>query len=347
MKKGAVMTTGYVFHPIYLEHNIPGHPERKERLQRIMQSLESSGTLARLTSIEATPLDLELLSTMHDPNYIKRVEMVAESGGGMLDPDTYVNAHSYEAALMAAGGLINAVKAVLSGQVDNAFALVRPPGHHALRDRGMGFCLFNNVALAAQYAIEKHDLSKILIADFDLHHGNGTQDAFYERDDVLYFSTHQYPHYPGTGHWKEKGQGRGEGYTVNVPLSYGVGDEGYAQAFEEILLPLARRYNPELILVSAGYDAHWADPLGGMRLSTAGFHRLTTTLVSLAEELCQGRLVLTLEGGYDLGALSHSVLATFAALRREEAEDPLGPPPGRSPFIDDLLQNVKGVHHLA
>jgi len=340
------MTTGYVFHPIYLEHNIPGHPERRERLQRIMGSLESSGTLARLTLIEATPLDLELLSAVHDQNYIKRVEMVAESGGGMLDPDTYVNTHSYEAALMAAGGLINAVEAVLSGQVDNAFALVRPPGHHALRDRGMGFCLFNNVALAAQYAIERHGLSRILIVDFDVHHGNGTQDAFYERDDVLYFSTHQYPHYPGTGHWKERGQGKGEGYTVNVPLPYGVGDEGYAQAFEEIVLPMARRYNPELILVSAGYDAHWADPLASMRLSTAGFHRLTTILVSLAEELCQGHLVLTLEGGYDLSALSHSVLATFAALGREEAEDPLGPAPGRSPSIDDLLQNVKGVHHL-
>jgi len=340
------MTTGYVFHPIYLEHTIPSHPERKERLQRIMRSLESSGTLARLAPIEATPLDAELLSTMHDPNYIKRVEMVAESGGGMLDPDTYVNPRSYKAALMAVGGLINAVEAVLLGQVDNAFALVRPPGHHALRDQGMGFCLFNNVALAAQYAIEKHCLSRILIADFDVHHGNGTQDAFYERADVLYFSTHQYPHYPGTGHWRERGQREGEGYTVNVPLPYGVGDEGYAQAFEEILLPLARRYNPQLILVSAGYDAHWADPLAGMRLSTAGFHRLTTALVSLAEELCQGRLVLTLEGGYDLSALSHSVLATFAALKREEAQDPLGPAPGRSPSIDDLLQNVKGVHHL-
>ena len=340
------MTTGYVFHPIYLEHTIPSHPERKERLQRIMRSLESSGTLARLAPIEATPLDAELLSTMHDPNYIKRVEMVAESGGGMLDPDTYVNPRSYEAALMAVGGLINAVEAVLLGQVDNAFALVRPPGHHALRDQGMGFCLFNNVALAAQYAIEKHCLSRILIADFDVHHGNGTQDAFYERADVLYFSTHQYPHYPGTGHWRERGQREGEGYTVNVPLPYGVGDEGYAQAFEEILLPLARRYNPQLILVSAGYDAHWADPLAGMRLSTAGFHRLTTALVSLADELCQGRLVLTLEGGYDLSALSHSVLATFAALKREEAQDPLGPAPGRSPSIDDLLQNVKGVHHL-
>ncbi len=340
------MSTGYVFHPIYLEHNDPGHSERKERLQSIMRSLESSGTLARLTSIEATPLDLELLSTMHDPNYIKRVEMVAESGWGMLDPDTYVNARSYEAALMAAGGLINAVEAVLLGQVDNGFALVRPPGHHALRDRGMGFCLFNNVALAAQYAIEQHGLPRILIVDFDVHHGNGTQDAFYERDDVLYFSTHQYPHYPGTGHWREKGQGRGEGYTVNVPLPEGVGDEGYTQAFEEILLPLAHRYNPDLILVSAGYDAHWVDPLASMRLSTTGFHHLTTILVSLAEELCQGRLVLTLEGGYDLDALSHSVLATFAALKREEAEDPLGPAPGRAPFIDDLLQNVKEVHHL-
>lgn len=343
------MTTGYVFHPIYLEHNDPGHSECRERLQRIIESLESSGTLARLTPIEATPIDLELLSTMHDPNYIELVERCANSGGGMLDLDTYVNARSYEAGLMAAGGLINAVEAVLTGQVDNAFALVRPPGHHALRNRGMGFCLFNNVALAAQYAIQKHGLSRILIVDFDVHHGNGTQDAFYERDDVLYFSTHQYPHYPGTGHWKQRGQGKGEGegYTVNVPLPYGVGDEGYAQAFEEILLPLARRYNPNLVLVSAGYDAHWADPLANMRLSTTGFHHLTSTLVSLAEELCQGRLVMTLEGGYDLSALSHSVLATFAALMREEVEDPLGPAPGRSLSIDDLLQNVKGLHHLA
>lgn len=341
------MTTGYVFHPIYLEHNDPTHCERKERLQRTMGSLESSGILARLTPIEATPIDLELLPTMHDPGYISLVERVANSGGGMLDPDTYVNARSYEAALMAAGGLINAVEAVLTGQLNNGFALVRPPGHHALRNRGMGFCLFNNVALAAQYAIQKHGLSKILIVDFDVHHGNGTQDAFYERDDVLYFSTHQYPHYPGTGHWQETGKGKGEGYTVNLPLPYGVGDDGYAQAFEEVLLPLARRYNPELILVSAGYDAHWADPLANMRLSTTGFHLLTTFLVSLADELCQGRLALTLEGGYDLDALSHSVSATFAALRGEEAEDPLGPAPGRSPSIDHLLQKVKGVHHLA
>ncbi len=340
------MTTGYVYHPIYLEHNIPGHPERKERLQKILQILESLGTLERLIPIQATPVDRELLSTMHDPGYIELVERSANSGGGMLDPDTYLNARSYEAALMAAGGLINAVEAVLAGQVDNAFALVRPPGHHALRNRGMGFCLFNNIALAAQYATERHNLSRILIVDFDVHHGNGTQDAFYERKDVLYFSTHQYPHYPGTGHWSEKGRGTGEGYTVNVPLPYGVGDRGYERAFQEILVPVAERYQPELVLVSAGYDAHWADPLAGMQLSTAGFYRLAHLLVSLTQRLCQGRLAITLEGGYNLDALSLSVAATFAALMGEEAQDSLGPAPGTEPPLDELLGIIKKTHAL-
>jgi len=339
------MTTGYVYHPIYLEHNLPGHPENKKRLEAIMARLDQAGLLPRLRPIEAAPVSLDLLRRIHDPGYISLVERVSQSGGGMLDPDTYVNAHSYEAALMAAGGVVKAVEAVLAGEVDNAFALVRPPGHHAVVDRGMGFCLFNNVAVAAQHALEG-GLARVLIVDYDVHHGNGTQDIFYERDDLLYFSTHQYPHYPGTGHWKEMGRGAGEGYTVNVPLPWGVGDEGYERAFGEVLCPTAQRYAPQIILVSVGYDAHWTDPLAGMNLSTTGYHRLAATLVSLAEEHCQGRLVFTLEGGYQLEALSHSVLATFAALLGEEAEDPLGPSPREEPSIEGLLDKIREAHHL-
>lgn len=207
---------------------------------------------------------------------------------------------------------------------------MRPPGHHACRHVGGGFCLFNNSAIAAQYALES-GLERVLIVDYDVHHGNGTQDIFYERDDVLYFSIHQYPNCPWSGHCEERGQGVGEGYTVNIPVPWAVGDAVYERVFQEVLPPMVHRYAPELILVSAGYDAHWSDPVGNpdvnMRLSSTGYHRLAETLLALAEEHCQGRSVFVLEGGYNPEALSHSVLATFAALLGEEAEDPLGPSP--------------------
>ncbi|MFQ6014751.1 MAG: histone deacetylase [Anaerolineae bacterium] len=341
------MTTAYVFHPIYLEHNLPGHPERKERLERTTQLLKESGVWEQLREVEATPIPQEQLALVHDPSYMEGLHRVAESGGGHLDMDTYVGPRSYDVALMAAGGMVNLVAAVLGGEVENGFALVRPPGHHALANRGMGFCLFNNVALAARYALDQGGLERVLIVDFDVHHGNGTQEIFYEDDQVLYFSTHQYPHYPGTGHWREIGRGRGEGLTVNVPLSAGVGDEGYQSIFDELLYPLAERYRPQLILVSAGYDAHWSDPLASMQLSIAGHANLARVLKSMAEDLCQGRLVFTLEGGYHLEVLAYSILATCQVLLgRAETEDPLGPAPRPGRSVDELIVQLKGLHRL-
>jgi acetoin utilization deacetylase AcuC-like enzyme len=264
-----------------------------------------------------------------------------------LDPDTYVGPRSFAAAVRAAGAVLTALDSVMQGESENAFALVRPPGHHAVAARAMGFCLFNNVAIAARYASSRYQLRRVLIVDFDLHHGNGTQDAFYEESSVLYFSTHQYPYYPGTGHYQETGRGAGEGFTVNVPLPAGVGDEGYDRVFNEVLVPVARRYRPQLILASAGFDAHWADPLGMMLLSVSGYAAMTRTLLMLADELCAGRLVFTLEGGYNLNALAAGVGATFAGLLGDaQAADPLGPPRQAEQPVDGIIASVKRVHGL-
>lgn len=340
------MSTAYVYDPVFLEHDRPGHVERRERLSTTMQLLAQKELLGQLVEVQATPVPMEHLLAVHHEHYVKRAKEVAEGGGGNLDPDTYLNGRSYEVALTAAGGMLNLVDAILDGKADNGFALVRPPGHHALPGRGMGFCLFNNVAVGGAYALNHKGLSRVLIADFDLHHGNGTQEAFYSTDQILYFSTHQYPHYPGTGHWSEIGVGQGEGFSVNVPLPPGVGDEGYERVFDEVLYPVAERFRPELILVSAGYDAHWADPLGMMRLSSTGYGHLTEALKEMAEEFCDGRLAFTLEGGYDLEALSHSIAATLQALLGGEIDDPLGPPPHPGITVDDIVIDVKGVHRL-
>jgi len=344
------MTTGCVYDPIFLEHDLPGHPENSRRLLAIMQALEESALLPALTQVPAQPVDIGLLQRVHTPLYRQYVERMAERGGGFLDADTYVAPRSYEAALMAAGGLVEAVRAVLEGRLDNAFALVRPPGHHARPAHGMGFCLFNNVAIAAVYALEQAGLQRVLIVDFDVHHGNGTQEAFYEDDRVLYFSTHQYPFYPGTGHWQEIGEGRGQGYTVNVPLPYGVGDEGFRYIFVELLFPLARRFRPQLILVSAGYDAHWRDPLAGLSLSLKGYAQIAELLRMMAEELCGGRLVFTLEGGYDLDVLAYGAANTFRVLMgvpAEECPDPFGPASGLETPINGFVRQLRTYHRLS
>jgi len=343
------MATGYVYDPIFLEHDLRGHPENQQRLRTILHVLEKHQMLARLTPIPALPITPERLQRCHDPEYIRQVQGVAQQGGGHLDMDTYVRPASYDAALMAAGGLVEATRAVLDGEVDNAFALVRPPGHHALQDRGMGFCLFNNVAVAARYALAERELDRVLIVDFDVHHGNGTQAEFEAEPGVMYISTHQYPYYPGTGHWRETGRGEGAGSIVNVPLSGGVGDEGFARILDEVVGPAAWRFQPELILVSAGYDAHWDDPLASMQLSVAGYATIAQALKNLAEELCQGRLVFTLEGGYHLEALAYSILNTFAVLLGDgdwQIVDPLGPSPRAEQPVDEIIARLKQVHRL-
>ncbi len=344
------MTTGYVYHPIYLEHDLRGHPENQQRLKAILRVLEEQHLLERLTPIPAVPITMERLERCHTRSYIDLVRRMGQQGGGHLDPDTYVRPASYEAALMAAGGLVEATRAVLDRQVENAFALVRPPGHHALRDRGMGFCLFNNVAVAARYALAERGVERVLIVDFDVHHGNGTQAEFEHDPAVMYISTHQYPHYPGTGYWSETGRGEGAGTVLNVPLAGSVGDRGFARILEEVVAPAARRFRPQLLLVSAGYDAHWDDPLASMQLSVGGYTAIAAALKGLAAELCEGRLVFTLEGGYHLEALAYSVLNTFAVLLGDEGwqvVDPLGPSPYAERPIDDLLGRVKEVHRLA
>ncbi len=343
------MPTGVVYHPICLEHDLRGHPENQQRLKSVLRVLAERGMWPRLARIEALPVSLERLYRAHEPRYVEQVQRLAARGGGHLDMDTYVAVASYDAALVAAGGLVEATRAVLDGEVDNAFALIRPPGHHALRSRGMGFCLFNNVAVAAHYALAERGLERVLIVDFDVHHGNGTQDEFEADPSTMYISTHQYPHYPGTGHWSETGRGAGAGSVVNVPLGGGVGDAGFARIMAEIVGPAAWRFQPQLILISAGYDAHWDDPLAYMQLSIEGYAHIARALKDLAEELCEGRLVITLEGGYHLEALSYSVLNTFAVLLGEEnwqVVDPLGPSPRRERAVDDVIQRVRQVHNL-
>jgi acetoin utilization deacetylase AcuC-like enzyme len=343
------MTTGYVYHPIYLEHDLPGHPENQQRLRRIFQVLEAQQMLQKLTHIQAVPATQERLERVHEPFYIEQVKSLAQRGGGHLDMDTYVRPASFEAALMAAGGLIEATRAVLHGEVDNAFALVRPPGHHALRSRGMGFCLFNNVAVAARYALAEHGLDRVLILDFDVHHGNGTQDEFNADPAVMYISTHQYPYYPGTGHWREVGKGEGTGSIVNIPLEGGIGDAGFAHILREIVEPVAWRFQPELLLISAGYDAHWDDPLAYMQLTIGGYAGIAQALKDLAEELCGGRLIFALEGGYHLEALAYSVLNTFAILLGDEdwkLVDPLGPSPRAEQPVERIIARVREAHGL-
>ena len=262
--------------------------------------------------------------------------------------ETYVAPRSYDAALLAAGAVVTGVEAVLRGEVNNAFALVRPPGHHAFADHGEGFCLFNNVAIAAATAQAEFGIDRVLIVDFDVHHGNGTHAIFYRDPSVLFFSTHQWGIYPGTGYWDEVGEGDGVGYSVNVPMLPGWGDVALQRTFDDLLVPIARRFQPQLILVSAGYDPSWTDRLGSMLVTTPGFFALTQTLVKLSDELCGGRLVMTLEGGYGLAGLAYGVVASFAAMLGDEVvADPIGP--GRhaeKPFDVEYLDQLRAVHGL-
>jgi len=343
------MKVGLVYNPVYLKHDTGMHVENVRRLEEVVALLETSGVRQQLVEVPPEPASAQDLAPVHSVEYISQIECRSRGGGGWLDGDTVISSASYDVALYAAGGVIKATEGVMKGEVDSAFALVRPPGHHAIRGRAMGFCLFNNIAIAAKYAVNKYHLDRILIVDFDVHHGNGTQDTFYSDSKVLYFSTHQYPFYPGTGSIREKGAEGGEGATVNVPLPAWCGDEEYLKLFQEILVPIARRFQPHLILVSAGYDAHWADQLALMQVSIPGFARMVRILKELAVELCQGRLVFTLEGGYNIQALAYSIKATLEVLLGEtEVDDPIGNPADSrgAVEVEDVIQQVKRIHNL-
>jgi acetoin utilization deacetylase AcuC-like enzyme len=324
------MSVGYIYDPIYLKHETGEHVENSRRLSTTMELLESSQLIAKLVAIKPREATHEELARVHTEEHIDLIRSVTRSRGAWLGGDTYACPDSYQAALMAAGGVIRGVDAVLDGEANHAFALVRPPGHHATRDQAMGFCLFNNVAVAAYHALEARGLKRVAIADFDVHHGNGTQDIFYTDERVLYFSTHQYPHYPGSGATNERGLGGGLGTTINVPLAAYAGDHEYLQAYQKRFAPAAEQFRPELILVSAGYDAHWADPLSAMQMTVQGFAEIASILKTTADKTCNGRLVFALEGGYNLQALSHSIRATFEVLLGlPVSADPLGKPRSR------------------
>ncbi len=340
---------GLVYDPLYLWHDTGAHPESALRLTSIMHLLIEAGLTSRLLLLPARDATLDELEMVHEPEYIRSVRETAESGGAWADADTFISPRSYDAARRAAGGCLAATDAVLDGEIDSVFCLVRPPGHHATSHRAMGFCLFNNIAVAARYANRRRGLDRIAIVDFDIHHGNGTQDAFYEDPAVLYFSTHQCPYYPGTGDLEEIGDGLGRGLNINVPLPAGCGDDDYRRIFREILAPLLDRFSPQLILVSVGYDGHFVDPLASMSLSTAAYGELTGFLKEEAERFCGGKLVITLEGGYHLLAQAWSVRATLEVLLGgSPTADPFGKPEGaQSPNIDGLLASVKRIHNLA
>jgi acetoin utilization deacetylase AcuC-like enzyme len=326
---------GIVYHPIYLMHETDGHPERKERLTAILNKIDSEGL--EVERITPEPAAIEQVAKVHGLRYIDEVRAICEHGGGHLDLDTVVSRDSYNAALVAAGGAIGAVDALLDG-LGSVFALVRPPGHHAMPNRGMGFCIFNNVAIAAKHA-QARGLERVLIVDWDVHHGNGTNAIFYSDKSVMYFSTHQHPHYPGTGRVNEVGTGGAEGTKVNVPLPSGTGDAGYLMVFREILYPVALEFRPDIVIVSAGHDPHRADPLGGMKVTTAGFGAMAGVVKEIAEVCCEGRLAASLEGGYNLEAQAEAVVAELRAFQGEVPRIE-----GQDPRVEARINEVKKVH---
>ena len=318
--------TGIVIDPRYLEHDTgAGHPERPERIGVLLPVINAA--THHYTAIPAREASGDELALVHDGAYVEEVAATQYRPGFAFDADTPTCQRSYETARLAAGGFLALLDAVMAGSVHNGFAFVRPPGHHAERHRAMGFCLFNNVAVGAEYLRRHHGLERILIVDWDLHHGNGTQHMFESDPGVLYVSSHQYPYYPGTGAIDEVGRGNGEGYTVNLAFPAGFGDAEYLDAFTRIVAPIAQQYAPQFVLISAGFDAHARDPLGGMEVSEAGFRALARLLLDIARNHADGRCAAILEGGYDLTAIRNSSNEVLMELqgKRDPVVRPMAP----------------------
>ncbi len=313
------------YDPIFLEHQTGSHPERPERLQAIVRQLQRSGLWQQCPRPAWPAVSTDRLAPVHDLHYVKRVRQFALAGGGRIEVDTVVSPASYDVAIMAAGAVCDAVERVVSGEATSALCLVRPPGHHALRDSAMGFCLFNNVAIGARLAIDKLGLDRVMIVDWDVHHGNGTQAAFWTEPRVGFFSIHRFPFYPGTGAADEVGEGPGRGTTLNVPIAMGTSREEYRQRFAEGVATLAQRIEPQLVLISAGFDSHRDDPIGSLGLETEDFASLTDIVIEMASTYAARRVVSVLEGGYNTGVLAGCV---ETHLRRLLADN--GSPAGSS-----------------
>ena len=310
------MTTAILYDPRFLDHDTGrGHPERPQRLAYAINKLEKQSWFETLTPVAAKACDREWLATIHSSDYIDRARRQIGAGDSYIDtPDVAVGRSSWDVAVLAAGGALAVADSVVQGTTKNGFAMIRPPGHHAEQAMALGFCLFNNVAITARYLQRFHGLDKILILDWDVHHGNGTQHSFESDPSVFYISTHQYPYYPGTGAHSENGTGAGVGATLNCPMSAGDGDQEYRQVFEDHILPAARAFKPDAVLISAGFDAHRADPLGAINLSTDFYRWMTEQMMAIADAYSNGRLISLLEGGYDLDALASCIGAHLETL---------------------------------
>lgn len=335
------MRYGIVADRVFTSHRPAApHPERPERIEAILSGLEKCTLPGPWVRVSPRRAEEEWILRVHAQQHLERIRETAGAGNVLLDPDTYTCSESFETALLAAGSTVELCKKILSRELDAGCALVRPPGHHAESSRAMGFCLFNNVAVAAQWALDQFGLERVAVVDFDVHHGNGTQQIFYSRADVLYISSHQYPFYPGTGHFSETGSGRGRGLTVNFPLSAGVGNGFYHSLYEQLVAPVLMSFRPQMIFVSAGFDAHGSDPLAGMALTEDGFVDLTNILNGVAGQVCEGRILYVLEGGYDLKALAASVVAMISTTLSPRQVDISPASPTQFSRYRELLQEA-------
>lgn len=343
------MTTAFHHDHRYDAHTLPNHVESAIRLQSVITQIEMAGLLPHVLRIEgrvATDEELLMVHTQAHLDLLKRISAFGQPA--VIDNDTYMLPESYDIARMAVGGACHVVDAVLTGKANNGLVAIRPPGHHATPSQAMGFCLLSNIAITARYAQQQHGLARVAIVDFDVHHGNGTQDVFIKDGSVLFISTHQAPLYPGSGHVNEIGRGTGQGATINIPLRAGTGDQHFDTLYRAIVIPALRRFQPQLILVSAGFDAHWRDPLASLRLSLAGYANLCQQLRQAADEICDGRLVALMEGGYDVEALGYGMTNLLRILlgRDDEIEDPLGQQQQRDYDIMELVALLKATHQL-
>ncbi len=309
-------TTGFVSSQVFLEHDTgPGHVERAARLVAVQERLAHSGLLEQLEALDPAAAELRWIKAVHEPAHVERIHQAILHGEPRLDADTTISPASWDAALIAVGGALEATEHIARGKWRNAFLAARPPGHHAEYERAMGFCLFNTAMIAARYAQSELGLARVAILDWDVHHGNGTQQLSEHDPTIFYVSLHEYPHYPGTGAHEERGLGRGAGSVLNLPMSSGAGDEPYLAAFEQQALPAIEAFAPDLVIVSAGFDAHVLDPLSSTRVTTEGFRRMSEGICALAQRVAGGKLLSVLEGGYDLEGLSSSVQAHLEVLK--------------------------------